>query len=73
MPGVYVSWDMHRLSSRQTTLDSCPMHNTLESRIKVISERTLSNVKENTREVACGGNEDVMMDEWSHQAGQNRE
>ena len=23
-------------------------------------------------EVGCGGNEDVKMDEWSHQAGQNR-
>ena len=22
-------------------------------------------------EVGCGGNEDVNMDEWSHQAGQN--
>ena len=22
-------------------------------------------------EVGCGGNEDVKMDEWSHQAGQN--
>ena len=28
--------------------------------------------EENTREeVGCGGNEDVKMDEWSHQAGQN--
>ena len=27
--------------------------------------------EERTREeVGCGGNEDVMMDEWSHQAGQ---
>ena len=24
-------------------------------------------------EVGCGGNEDVKMDEWSHQAGQNWE
>ena len=24
-------------------------------------------------EVGCGGNEDVKMDEWSHQAGQNKE
>ena len=30
--------------------------------------------KESTREeVECGGNEDVKMDEWSHQAGQNWE
>ena len=28
--------------------------------------------EENTREeVGCGRNEDVKMDEWSHQAGQN--
>ena len=28
--------------------------------------------EERTRyEVGCGGNEDVKMDEWSHQAGQN--
>ena len=28
--------------------------------------------EESTREkVGCGGNEDVKMDEWSHQAGQN--
>ena len=24
-------------------------------------------------EVGCGGNEDVKMDEWSHQAGLNKE
>ena len=30
--------------------------------------------EESTREeVGCGGNEDVKMDEWSHQAGQNYE
>ena len=30
--------------------------------------------KGSTREeVGCGGNEDVKMDEWSHQAGQNYE
>ena len=30
--------------------------------------------KESTREeIWCGGNEDVIMDEWSHQAGQNLE
>ena len=29
-------------------------------------------VKERTREeVGCGGNENVEMDEWSHQGGQN--
>ena len=26
-----------------------------------------------TREVGCGRNEDVKMDEWSQQAGQNKE
>ena len=25
------------------------------------------------KEVGCGGNDDVKMDEWSHQAGQNKE
>ena len=28
-------------------------------------------VKTAQGEVGCGGNEDVKMDEWSHQAGQN--
>ena len=27
--------------------------------------------EESTREEGCGGNEDVKMDEWSHEAGQN--
>ena len=27
--------------------------------------------KAELREVGCGGNEDVKMDEWSDQAGQN--
>ena len=28
-------------------------------------------VKKTREEVGCGGNEDVKMAEWSHQAGQN--
>ena len=28
-------------------------------------------VKKAREEVGCGGNEDVKMDEWSHQDGQN--
>ena len=29
-------------------------------------------LKKAREEVGCGGTEDVKMDEWSHQAGQNR-
>ena len=28
-------------------------------------------VKKSQEKVGCGGNEDVKMDEWSHQAGHN--
>ena len=33
--------------------------------------RDVGNEESTREEVGCGGNEDVMMDEWSHQAGQN--
>ena len=46
------------------TVGSCKTSNAIRCR-DVGSE-------ESTREeVRCGGNEDVKMDEWSHQAGQN--
>ncbi len=33
--------------------------------------RYVGNEESTREEVGCGGNEDVKMDEWSHQAGQN--
>ena len=33
--------------------------------------RAVGNEESTIEEVGCGGNEDVKMDEWSHQAGQN--
>ena len=33
--------------------------------------RDLGSEESTSEEVGCGGNEDVKMDEWSHQAGQN--
>ena len=33
--------------------------------------RDLGSEESTREEVGCGGNEDVKMDEWSHQAGQN--
>ena len=35
--------------------------------------RDLGSDESTREEVGCGGNEDVKMDEWSHQAGQNSE
>ena len=52
------------LSQGESIQDSCKTSNDVRCR-DLGSE-------ENTREeVGCGGNEDVKMDEWSHQAGQN--
>ena len=51
-------------SQGESIQDSCKTSNDVRCR-DVGSE-------ESTREeVGCGGNEDVKMDEWSHQAGQN--
>ena len=33
--------------------------------------RDMGSKESTSEEVGCGGNEDVKMDEWSHQAGQN--
>ena len=33
--------------------------------------RDLGSEESTTEEIGCGGNEDVKMDAWSHQAGQN--
>ena len=44
--------------------DSCKTSNDVRCR-DVGSEESTIEV------VGCGGNEDVKMDEWSHQAGQN--
>ena len=33
--------------------------------------RDLGSEESTREEVGCGGNEDVKMDDWSHQAGQN--
>ena len=53
-------------SHGESIQDSCITSNDVRGR-DVGSE-------ESTREeVGCGGKEDVKMDEWSHQAGQNQE
>ena len=59
----------------------CATKNKLESQGESIQDscKTSNDVRcrdvgseESTREeVGCGGNEDVKMDEWSHQDGQN--
>ena len=61
--------------------DSVRPKNKFESQEESIQDRckTSNDVRcrdlgseESTREeVGCGGNEDVKMNEWSHQAGQN--
>ena len=65
----------------EDTGDSVLPKNTFESQGESIegSSKTSNDVRcrdvgseESTREeVGCGGNEDVKMDEWSHQDGQN--
>ena len=44
--------------------DSCKTSNAVRCRDLGSEESTIE-------EVGCGGNGDVKMDEWSHQAGQN--
>ena len=44
--------------------DSCKTSNDVRGRYLGSEEST-------SDEVGCGGNEDVKMDEWSHQAGQH--
>ena len=65
------------LFSHTWSLCCCFSDCTIVSRIQdgcktsndVLSPDTSS--EESRREVGCGGNEDVKMDKWSHQAGQN--
>ena len=52
-----------RIRLRGKYTDSCKTSNDVRCR-DLGSE-------ESKKEVGCGGNEDVKMDEWSHQAGQN--
>ena len=51
-------------SQWESILDSCKTTNDVRCRDLGSEESTIE-------EVGCGGNEDVKMDEWSHQAGQN--
>ena len=44
--------------------DSCKIRNDVRCRYLGSEEST-------REEVGCGGNEDVKLDEWSHQAGHN--
>ena len=44
--------------------DSCKTSND-------VGGRDLGSEESTREEVGCGGNEDVKMDEWSHQAGHN--
>ena len=44
--------------------DSCKTNND-------VRRRNMGNDESAREEVGCGGNEDVKMDEWSHQAGHN--
>ena len=51
-------------SQGESIQDSCKTSNDVRCRDVGREEST-------REEVGCGGNEDVKMDEWSHQAGQN--
>ena len=51
-------------SQRGSIQGGCKTSNDVRCRDVGSEESTLE-------EVGCGGNEDVTMDEWSHQAGQN--
>ena len=51
-------------SQGESIQDSCKTSNDVRCQDVGSEEST-------TEEVGCGGNEDVMMDEWSHQAGHN--
>ena len=51
-------------SQGESIQDSCKTINDVRCR-NVGSEQSTG------EEAGCGGNEDVKMDEWSHQAGQN--
>ena len=52
------------LSQGESIQDSCKTSNDVRC-------RDLGSEESTREEVGCGGNEDVKMDEWSHQAGQN--
>ena len=52
------------VSQGESIQDSCKTSNDVRGRDLGSEERT-------REEVGCGGNDDVKMDEWSHQAGQN--
>ena len=51
-------------SQGESIQDSCKTSNDVRG-------RDLGSEESTREEVGCGGNEDVKMDEWSHQAGQN--
>ena len=51
-------------SQGESIQDSCKTSNDVRG-------RDLGSEEGTREEVGCGGNEDVKMDEWSHQAGQN--
>ena len=51
-------------SQGESIQDSCKTSNGVRC-------RDLSSEESTREEVGCGGNEDVKMDEWSHQVGQN--
>ncbi len=51
-------------SQGESIQDSCKTSNDVRCRDMGSEEST-------REEVGCGGNEDVKMDEWSHQDGQN--
>ena len=53
-----------RISQGESIQDSCKTSNDVRG-------RDLGSEEITREEVGCGGNEDVKMDEWSHQAGQN--
>ena len=54
--------------------DSKSQGESIQDRCKTSNDircRDLGSEESTREEVGCGGNEDVEMDEWSHQAGQN--
>ena len=62
--GDYVRPKSKFESQRESIEDSYETSNDVQCRDVGSEEGTIE-------EVGCGGNEDVKMDEWSHQAGRN--
>ena len=62
--GILCDRRIHFKSQWESIQDSCKTGNDVRC-------RDVGNEESTREEVGCGGNEDVKMDEWSHQTGQN--